>query len=225
MKKLYLKGALALSVIAAGLAAVPAQAVEIAFSGGSNTSNLNSVTGTDGIGDTWQTQNGPLVVNSSFGMADSSSTPQLFNPTNFSNGLGSFANSFQLTINRSQSGAGFKGIILDPVASGRVNHFVVKPNPNDPSTWIYWDPTYSLPDAVTGLFQQVLFTAPTATQLSQGTAFDLIINFAGVMTHDSSWGASFDDRANASTVPEPGSISLLSLSLVGLAALYRRKRV
>lgn len=229
MKKIYLKITLALAVLSQGVAAVPAQAVEIAFSGGSNTtSNPNTVIGTDGIGDPWQTQNGSLPVNSNFAMADFNTTPQTFNPSNFSNDLGTYATSFQLKVNNSPFGVGFEGIGLGPVSSGLVNHFTVKPDVLDPSSWITWDTTYNLLDSVSGFYQQVLFTAPVGTQLTQGTNFNVDVNFAGAMTNDSGWVALFDDRAPLSLLPsavvsEPGSIYLLGLGLLGLVAGYRRK--
>lgn len=224
MKKHSWKTTVALAAISAGLTALPAHAVEIAFSGGSNTNNLAPVVGTDGIGDTWQTHNGALLTNSSFSMADSNSTPQPFNPIHFSNGFGDFANSFQLTLNNSQFGHGFRGIHLGAVASGMTNNFTVKPDLLNPAGWVAWGIAYNLLDSVSGLYQQVLFTAPTGTQLEQGTNFSVNVNFAGIMTNDSSWAASFDDRAQLGTVPEPGSIVLLSLGLLGLGGAARLKR-
>jgi hypothetical protein len=183
------------------------------------------VTGTDGIGDSWEPKNGPLLINSNFGMSDAVATPQPFNSLNFSNGLGDWATSFQMTLNNSQFGVGFKGIIQTPVASGQVNHMTVKPDLTDSSTWVAWDITYNLLDATTSLYQQILFTAPTGTRLDQGVNFDLDVNFAGIMTNDSGWAASWDDRFRAGNdVPEPGSMSLLGLGLLGLMAAYRRKQ-
>lgn len=224
MKKFQLNGAIALTLLSAGLAAMPAHAVQIAFTGGSNTGNLATVTGTDGIGDTWQTHNGDLLVNSNFAMADVNATPQTFNPDNFSNGLGSYATSFQLTLNNSQFGVGFKGILQTLPDSGLNNNFTVMPDPTDSSTWIVWNPVYNLVDATSGLFQQVLFTAPVGTQLSQGTNFSTNINFSGIMTNDSGWAASFDDRVGQNRVPEPGSLPLMAVGILGLGAFLRRRR-
>lgn len=224
MKMHSWKTTLALAAVGAGLTALPAHAVEIAFSGGSNTNNLAPVVGTDGIGDTWQTHNGASLVNSSFSMADLNATPQPFNPTHFSNGFGDFSNSFQLTLNNSQFGQGFRGINLGTVASGLTNSFIVKPDLLNPAGWVAWNIAYNLLDSVSGLYQQVLFTAPTGTRLEQGSNFSANVNFAGIMTNDSSWAASFDDRAQLATVPEPGTIALLSLGLLGLGSVARLKR-
>lgn len=224
MKKHSWKTPLALAAISAGLTALPAHAVEVAFSGGSNIGNLAAVVGTDGIGDTWQTHNGALLLNSSFTMADLNAAPQPFNPTHFSNGFGDFANSFQLTLNNSQLGQGFRGISLATSSSGMTNNFIVRPELLNPASWVAWDIAYNLLDSVSGLYQQVLFTAPTGTRLAQGTNFSANVNFAGIMTADSSWAASFDDRGQLATVPEPGTIALLSLGLIGLGGLARFKR-
>jgi hypothetical protein len=141
-------------------AAVPASAVQIAFFGGSNIGNLSTVVGSDGLGDTWQTHNGPLLLNSNFAMSDFNAAPQAFNSLNFSNGAGSYATSFQLTINHSQQSTGFQGINSGIVASGLVNNFTVHTDPLDPATWVTWAVTYELLDAASGLFQQTSFVAP-----------------------------------------------------------------
>jgi PEP-CTERM motif len=219
MKNLHGKLSLAITAIGAALFVLPAQAVQVSFSG-SNESTTGQVTGVDILGDTWSTKNGPAVINSSFTMADDIESPQPFNSLNFSNGLGSFANSFQLTINKSQQGSGFKGILLTPVASGLINEFVVKPTA-DPTTWYSWIITYNLLDA-NGLYQQILFTAPVGTQLSQGESFNMDVNFSGIITTDSGWAASWDDRLVPNNVPEPGSLALLGLGLAGIMTLKRK---
>lgn len=203
--------------------ALPAGAVEIAFFGGSNINNLTTVVGTDGIGDAWQTHNGPALVNSNFAMSDFNATAQIFNPVNFTNGLGNYATSLQLTVNQGQLGAGFKGVNTGTVASGLINNFTVQPNLADPSTWITWTITYDLADATTGLFQQVLFTAPTGTKLGQGTNFSANVNFAGIMTNDSGWSASWGDRGAVSTVPVPASLALVLIGGLGLSGIARRR--
>jgi len=228
MKKVIGNHAVALSMVAlaASLVALPAQAVQVSFSGSSGVS-ADTDSGVDPLGNTWVTSNGPEAVNSSFTMANAAEAPQIFNRLDFSNGRGDFANSFQLTVNKSQQGSGFKGILLSEVASTLVNDFIVKPDLNDASTWYAWTTTYNLMDSGSGLFQQILFTAPTGTQLSQGEDFNLNINFSGIITTDSGFAASWDDRAAPNidlTVPEPGSMALVGLGLAGIMALARRRR-
>ena len=223
MKNSPMKLALAVTALGASIAATQAQAIQIAFAGGSNTNNLDTVIGNDGIGDVWQTHNGVALIHSNFAMADFNASPQAFNSAGFSNGLGSFANSFQLTLNNSQFGRGFRGIDLGPVTSGLVNHFTVMPDVLDSSTWVSWAATYNLLDASTGLFQQVLFTSPAGTSLTQGTNFSVNVNFEGIMTNDSGWAASFDDRAALLTVPEPATFSMFGLGLALVAAKKRGK--
>ena len=218
--------ALSLAALATGLTALPAQAVQVAFSGSAQDSTA-AYTGTDILGNTWITKTGPANENSSFTMANAAEDPQPFNRANFSNGLGNFANSFQLTVNRSQqAGAGFQGILLTGAESGLVNDFVVKPSLTDQSTWYNWTTTLSLLDN-NGLFQRILFTAPTGTDLSQAESFNLNVNFSGVNTTDSGFAASWDDRAVPLvdlTVPEPGSMALVGLGLLGIMALARRRK-
>lgn len=221
MKKRYLKTTLALAVMSAGLAAVPAQAVQINFTGGSNLLNLETVTGDDTIGDTWQTHNDVLLGNSNFAMADFNAAPQPFNPGSFSNGLGTFATAFQLTVNKSQAPTGFQGISLVPGGTGLVNNFTVMSDVGNPATWTTWNITYNLPDA-NGFFQQILFTAPGGTMLSQGTNFAVNVNIAGIFTNDSGWAASWDDRGVA-VIPEPETYALM-LAGLGLLGFYSRRR-
>jgi hypothetical protein len=214
---------ISLTASAAVLACTGAQAAQVSLFGGSNINNLDSVTGLDGMGDIWETHNGPQLLNSSFGMADHLGTPEIFNPLNFSNGNGSYVTSFQLTINNSQASLGFRGINTAAVASGLGNHFTVHTNPTDASTWLDWNVSYNLLDAVTSLYQQVLFTAPVGTRLLQGVQFATNVNFSGIMTNDSGWAASFSDAGNLATndVPEPGALALSALGLLGLV-LFRR---
>lgn len=224
MKNRYFKTALAVAVIGAVTAAVPAHAVQVAFSGGSNTGNLETVVGDDGINNVWQTHNGEYLLYSNFAMSDFRSTPQPFNAGGFSNGLGTFATSFQITVNNSPLGAGFRGISLDGVGSGMSNHLIVIGDFGDESTWTSWDITYDLLDLDSGLFQQVLFTAPYGSRLAQGVDFSLNVNFAGLMSDHSGWAASFDDRISISAVPIPASMGVFSLGLLGLGAFARRHR-
>ena len=129
-----------------------------------------------------------------------------------------------MTINKSQQGQGFKGILQTGIASGLENGFMVKPVLADSSTWYSWITTYNLLDG-NGLYQQIQFTAPTGTQLSQGENSNLDINFSGIITTDSGWAASWDDRPAPAplSVPEPGSLALLGLGMAGIMAVPRRK--
>lgn len=225
MKKLYLKSALALAALGVGLAGLPAHATQVSFSGGSLAGNVDTTGGVvAGLGDTWETHNGPSMLFSNFGMADQNEVPGPFNQLGFVNGNGDWATSFQLTMNNSQSGFGFRGITLGPRPSGEINNFTVKSNLADPSTWVTWVASYNLMDSVSGLYQQVLFTAPVGTRLDQGESYSMNVNFAGIMTNDSGWAASFDDRVNQRNLPEPGSMALVGLGLVGMLAAYRRKQ-
>jgi hypothetical protein len=213
----------ALAAIGMGFMAMPALAVQVTFASNDST-HVGPQTGADTLGNTWETINGPMNDNSSFTMADATETPQAFNSQNVSNGLGNFANAFQMTLNSSQNSLGFKGFTLGPVASGLVNDFVVKPSA-DSSTWVTWAATYSLMDT-TGLYQRIRFTAPTGKQLSQGEDFNMNVNFAGIMTNDSGWAASWDDRLAlvppVNTMPEPGSLLLMGVGMMGLIGASRR---
>jgi len=220
MKKSIGKYALTITAVSAALLALPAQAVQVSFSGSSG-SGVDSVTGTDVLGNTWATTNGPEGNNSSFTMADRVETPQAFNVLNFNNGLGTFANSFQLTINKSQQGSGYKGILETPVSSTLINEFQVQ---DEDDSWYSWIMTYNLFDTANQLYQQVLFTAPTGKQLSQGQDFKMNVNFSGIITSDAGLAASWDDRLVPTDIPEPGTAVLLGLGLVGLVAASRRKK-
>lgn len=226
MKKTIGKYSLLITAASAILLALPAQAVQVSFSG-SNQATNGTVTGSDILGNTWTTSNGPQGVNSSFTMADRIQTPQAFNSDNYDNGQGTFANSFQLTVNKSQQGAGFKGITQEAVASGLANGFMVQDIDGNDSSWYSWMVSYNLFDSANNLFQQILFTAPTGKQLSQGQDFKMNVNFGGNITTDSSWGASWDDRLTpvvVSPIPEPTTLALMGLGLVGLMGAARRKK-
>jgi hypothetical protein len=224
MKKAYSKTAIALMVIGAGLAAMPAQAVQTTFASPLSTLTPVAISGTNALGDLWESYNGPANINSNFGMSDHNATPQTFNHLNINNSNGTYATSFQLTMNKSQDAIGFKGLIQGPVSSGLSTSFIVKPDLADASTWISWIRTYNLMDSGSGLYQQVLFTAPIGGKLNQGDYFNVDVNFAGLLTPDAGWAASFDDRALQSNVPEPGSLALMGLGLVGLISVFRRKQ-
>lgn len=223
MKIKLFKTTLALATITAGLSAVPAHAVQTTFASPARTTTPISLSGVNALGDAWESYNGPANINSNFGMADHLSAPETFNTLNVNNSLGTYATSFQLTMNKSQDEVGFKGLMLGPVASGLANSFVVKPDLLDQSTWITWTASYNLMDVVSGLYQQILFTAPTGGKVNQGEYFNVNVNFAGLLTPDAGWAASFDDRAMRSSVPEPGSLALLGLGLVGMLGVSRRK--
>lgn len=225
MKKFIRKYSLAIAALSAALLAIPAQAVQVSFSGSSEF-GVDAVTGTDVLGNTWATTNGTAGTNSSFTMADSVETPQAFNSANFSNGLGTFANSFQLTVNKSQQGSGFKGILLTEVASGLDNEFMVQESVDGVTSWYSWIMTYNLLDAASNLYQQVLFTAPTGKQLSQGQNFKMDVNFSGIITSDAGLAASWDDRLapTPNDIPEPGSLALMGLGVAGLIGMKRRNK-
>lgn len=222
MKKSIRQISLAVTAVCATLLALPAQAVQVSFSGSGGT-QASIVNGIDDLKNTWSITNGPAGTNSRFTMADSAETPQAFNRADFSNGLGTFANSFQLTINRSQQGSGFMGILLTPASTGQSNEFQVQ---DDDKNWYSWVMSYDL-TAKNGYFQQILFTAPTGKQLSKGQDFKMNVNFAGIITTDTGFAASWDDRAApavALEVPEPGSMALMGLGMLGLVGVSRRKK-
>lgn len=226
MKKVFIRRAAALAAMGMGLVSLPALAVQVTFASNDSTT-VGPQTGADTLGNTWQTSNGSANTNSSFTMANAAEDPQAFNILNTSNGLGTFANSFQMTLNSSQNSVGFHGLYLGTVESGLVNDFIVKPT-TDPSTWISWTTTYDLLDSTYGLYQRIRFTAPTGTQLSQGESFNLNVNFAGIMTSDSGWAASWDDRLAVvppdNSVPEPGSMLLMGAGMMGLIGASRRRK-
>jgi hypothetical protein len=202
---------------------VQAHAVQINFSGGTTThSPLIPVFGDDGIGDAWEMRNGPALIDSMLGMADYLGAAQSFNSAGNSSGRGTFANSFQLTLNSSQTG-GFAGILTAYVpASGLTNNLTVKPT-SDPATWVRWIMTLDNLNS-NGRYQQILFTSPLGTQLSAGQNFSLNVNFAGVMSNTSGWSASWDDRA-VSAVPEPETYAMMlaGLGLMGFVARRRKQ--
>jgi len=166
MKKFIRKYSLAIAAVSAALLAMPAQAVQVSFSGsgGADASTINGVE--DFLANTWAITNGLAGTNSRFTMADSVETPQAFNTENYSNGLGTFANSFKLTTNSSQQATGFKGITEAPVASGLINEFRVQDIAGDDTSWYSWIVSYGAMDF--GYFQRILFTAPTGKQLRHG---------------------------------------------------------
>lgn len=224
MKKSIRRISLAVTAVCATLLTLPAQAVQVSFSGSAGT-DAGTVTGVDPLGNTWATTNGPSGAYSSFTMADAAETEQAFNPLNYSNGLGNFANSFKLTTNGSQQVEGFKGILLAEVPSGLINEFRVQEFANDESSWYSWDVSYGAEDF--GFFQRILFTAPTGKQLSQKQNFKMNINFSGPISSTAGLSASWDDRAAPEVIndiPEPTSMALMGLGLVGLVGASRRKK-
>ena len=224
MKKSIRRISLAVTAVCATLLTLPAQAVQVSFSGSGGT-DAGTVNGIDPLKNTWSITNGPVGTNSSFTMADNRETPQAFNLADFSNGLGTFANSFKLTTNSSQQPDGFKGILLGDAASGFANEFLVQDVAGDDSSWYSWIVSYGAEDF--GFFQRILFTAPTGKQLSQGQDFKMNVNFAGIITSDAGLAASWDDRAAPVVVldvPEPGSMALMSLGMLGLVGVSRRKK-
>ena len=158
MKHFDLKFSAAIVALYATTLALPVHAVQNTFSGGAPAADPRSVVGSDGTGNDWQTHTDAYGENSNFAMSDFYSSPQPFNPDDFSNGLGTFATSFQLIVNNSQSVFGVSGITLDAVRSGLTNHLIVIGDFSDISTWTEWDIAYSMLDIDSGLFQQILFT-------------------------------------------------------------------
>ena len=184
MKYLVLHFSIAFVALCATTLASPVLAVQDTFSGGAPAADPRSVVGEDGTGNVWQTHTDAYGENSNFAMSDFYSSPQPFNPDDISSGSGTFATSFQLTLDSSESGSGVAGITQDAIRSGLTNHLIVIGDFSDTSTWTIWDITYGMLDADSGLFQQITFTAPLGTQLSQGVDFSLNVNFAGIMTSD-----------------------------------------
>jgi hypothetical protein len=223
MKKFIRKYSLAIAAVSVAVLAMPAQAVQVSFSG-SGLTDAATITGVDPLANTWAITNGPAGTNSRFTMADSVETAQTFNLANFSNGLGSFANSFKLTTNSSQQAAGFKGISTAPGATTLVNEFMVKDVANDDASWYSWIVSYGAPD--NNFFQRITFTAPIGKQLSQGQDFKMNVNFAGIITSDTGYAASWDDRLAPipTDIPEPGSLALMGLGVAGLIGMKRRNK-
>jgi hypothetical protein len=122
--------ALALGAICVGLAASPAYAIVVPWSGAGDNGALvadlddQPFLASPALGDTWQIVNFNLIWQTEL---NSGATPSLFNQTGFSNSNGTFATLFQYTIN---SGApGIAGGSLVDLTTGKTwNSFITLAN-------------------------------------------------------------------------------------------------
>jgi len=203
--------ALALGVICGGfgLAAQPAHAIVVPWSGAGNNAGL--APNLDGqpflappaLGDTWQIVNlgttWQLETNGGL-------TPSIFNWNGvtpyFSNSLGSFATGFQYTINSGVSGINPVGTQLVDVTTGK-----------------------TFAESVTLANQRVTFTAPFGSQLSAGDSYLLDINFLGAVNPAQfSFAALWTDSPITPPVgvPEPAAVPVLAAAAAAFYLMRRR---